>query len=250
MDNKPTLKEYLKNNPGKGLNDYFLEWGQDPEPKHPEYHPPEEYKAPPPPPPPPPKPEPPKEPILEQYQQKQPFNQNRQAVQQDNTFVNTQPKSYLAPTKSGKAKISILSILGASLVIAAIFLPWISVEGIKGFKGITMVGGMEMPDTIEKLMGYAHSLIYHTIYAIPAGGVIALLGEISRNWVLRILGQVIAVAFGIFWIFTLYSSHVHITTGLKMEDLELFKYLQYGTFMMVGGISLFFIDMIKIMFGK
>ncbi len=293
MDKKPTLKEFLRDNPNKGLNDYFQEWGQDPEPVHPEYHPPQENINPTPPPtpvePPPVVEQPPiqqyqpptpppvvEQPPVQQYQPPSPppptkqyqnpqqqyqnpqqqyqnpqqqYQVNKPPVQQDNTYVN-QPKSYLTPTRSAKTKVSILSILGAILVIAALFLPWINVESLKGFKDIVTVTGLNMPEAFEKIMGYQHTLLYHTIYAITAGGAIALLGEISRSWVLRILGQVIAVAFGIFWIYNLYTSYGHITTELNIKDLELFKYLQYGSFMMVGGITLFFLDMLRTMFGK
>ncbi len=235
MDKKPSLQEYLKNNPSKGLNDYYEEYGhiETPPPVEPQYTPPQQQYTPPPP---------------QQQQQYIPPTQ-QQPVYHDAA------NSYLPPPKKKKdSSISPISIIGGLLVLAGIALPWISVETLpKLFEKITTINGYQMPDSITKIFDVSSSLIYQSIYMIPLGGLLAILGEFTRNWALRIFGQVLVVCFGIYWIYTLMSSHGHITDmkeGLKVKDLELFKYLQYGTYITLGGIFFFCIEIIRTMFGK
>jgi hypothetical protein len=224
MDNKPSLQEYLSSNPDKGLNDYFKRYGE-PEPQVQ----PESVN------PPPPKPE--TEPIPEV-----------QPAAVDNTYVE-QPRSYIATNKKEKAKIDIINILASLLVIASFFLSWMDMTKFKNTDDLEMVTGMDMY-TVFKLFNLESftDISNYTIYLIPIGAAIALVGELLRNWAIRSMGQILTICFGFYWIYKVYHLFSH--TEIHAEELALMDYLQYGFFMMVLGAILYFADIMRTIFGN
>lgn len=222
MSDKPSLKDFLQSNPGKGLNDYFEIYGNEAPPKSPPQ--PVAPIA---------KPEP--SPVLPP------------PVTQDNTYVD-QPKSYIAAPNKKKDKIDIINIIASILIIAGFFLPWMDMEEFKEVGDLTIVNGMDMYTvfSIFNLESFT-DLSNYTIYIILTGAVIALVGELMRNWAVRVIGQMLALPFGIYWTYKLY--HLF-STEIHSEDLALMDYLQYGFFLMLGGVLLYFIDILRSTFGN
>ena len=222
MDNKPSLQEYLSSNPDKGLNDYFKQYGE-----------PEPQIQPEPVAPPPPKPEPTPE---------------IQAPAIDNTYVD-QPRSYIATKKKEKAKIGMINILASLLVIASFFLPWMDMTKFKNTDDLEMVTGMDMY-TVFNLFNLESftDISNYTIYLILLGAVIALFGELLRNWAIRSMGQILMICFGSYWIYKVYHLFSH--TEIHAEELALMDYLQYGFFMMILGVILYFVDIMRTTFGN
>lgn len=217
MNDKPSLKEFLSSNPGKGLNDYFELYGN--ENQNISTPTPEPSPTPPPP-----------------------------VTTQDNTYVE-QPKSYIDAPSNKKAKIDIINILASILILAGFFLPWMDMTQFKNTDDLEIVNGMDMYTafSIFNLESFT-DLSNYTIYLIIAGAAIALIGELIRNWAVRIIGQMLTFPFVIYWIYKLYCLYSH--TEIHAEDLELMDYLQYGFFMVSAGALLYFIDIIRTTFGN
>ncbi len=227
---KPTLQEYLRNNPSKGLNDYYNEFG---EPENTFQN--KSYNNPPPPPPPP-------------VQQQQPQNNYNNPAY--NNPVTNDPNALYDWEKKKKTTISFVAIIAALLIIASMFLPWLDLTEVKKLKDLEIINGYGLSASIFSLLQEEDSMIYKTIFAIPIGAIIALIGEFTRNWMIRSLGQVVVVAFGLYWIYLLYSSYNITVEEYKLEAFEMTQYFQYGVYMVLGGILLFFIEIGRTMFGR
>lgn len=215
MNEKPSLKEYLQSNPGKGLNDYFEIYGKEEVPVSAPT--PVQNLTPPPP------------------------------VAQDNNYVE-QPKSYIAAPSQQKTKVDIMSLLASILVVMGFFLPWIDMEEFKEAGDLAMVNGMDMYTvfSIFNLESFT-DLSNYTIYLILAGAVIAFVGELMKNWAVRIIGQMVVIPFGLYWAYKLYYLF---STEIHPEELTLLDYLQYGFFIVLGGVLLYFIDILRTTFGN
>ncbi|MGK0391548.1 MAG: hypothetical protein ACI94Y_004315 [Maribacter sp.] len=216
MDNKPSLQEYLSTNPDKGLNDYFKKYGE-PEPVIP------------------PQPEPELIPEV-------------QPVAVDNTYVE-QPRSYIATTNKVKPKIGIINIFASILVIAAFFIPWMDMTQFKEAGELEIVTGMDMYMVFNlfNLESFT-DISNYTIYLIPLGAIIALIGELLRNWAIRSMGQILTICFGSYWVYKIYHLFSH--TEIHAEELVLMDYLQYGFFIMVLGVVFYFVDIMRTTFGN
>lgn len=225
MDNKPSLQEYLRSNPGKGLNDYFKKYG-DPEPQVQ----PEPVN--------PPQPEPEPTPEI-------------QPPAIDNTYVEQQPRSYITAPSKDKSKIDVINIIASVLVIVSFFLPWMDMTGFKHTEDLekATVTGMDMY-TLFKLFNLESfsALSNYTIYLVAVGAIIALIGELMRNWAVRIIGQILTICFGFYWIYKIYYLFSH--TEIHAADLVLTDYLQYGFFIMALGVILYFVDIMRTTFGN
>lgn len=214
MSKKPSLQEYLKNNPGKGLNDYFEAYGQ-----------PEETTISTPP----------------------PVEENIQP-QQDNTYVE-QPRSYIDPTNAKKAKIDILNIIASLAIIAGFFLPWLNIEGFQNAEEFTLVSGMDIYSIFNNYKFEAFSdQSYYTIYLIPVGAITALIGELLRNWAVRIIGQMLAISFGFYWMYKFY--YLFEKAEIRPEEMVLMDFIQYGFLIVLAGVIMYLVDIIRTTFGS
>jgi hypothetical protein len=221
MNNKPTLKEFLRNNPGKGLNDYYKEYGDIKDSRPLTIQP-----VPPPPP------------------QKKPKSEVVHVVDRSDEFPPPPPP----PKRPG---LDAITIVAAMMVIVAFFLPWINVSEFKAFKDLAVyIPGYELFDSMGLLYESPPPPLFYTIYLIPAGGLITLLGELVRSWVIRIMGQVLVVSFSIYWAFEIHQIFLYAQEALKMEDLQLLKFLHYGFYLSCFGAVLLFIDLLRTLFGN
>ena len=220
MNEKPSLKEFLESNPGKGLNDYFNIYGN------------EEAPA------------PVSTPVVDIV----PVPPTPAPVAQNNKHVE-QPRSYIASPTKQKVKVDIMSLLASILIVMGFFLPWMDMEKFNDAGDLTMVNGMDMYRvfSIFNLESFT-DISNYTIYIILIGTIIAFVGELMKNWAVRVIGQMLAIPFGLYWAYKLYHLFSH--TEIHAEELALLDYIQYGFFLVLGGVLLYFIDIIRTTFGN
>lgn len=220
MNKKPSLQEFLSNNPEKGVNDYFKAYG----------HIEEAPKV---------------QPVVTTPQPKPIQN-----IAQDNTLV-VQPRSYIKDSSSkDKAKIDFLNIIASIAAVAAFFLPWINIEGFeKVEEEITIVNGIDMYSIFNAFSFEVFSdLSYYTIYFIPLGAIIALIGELMRNWAIRIIGQMLSISFACYWGYKIY--YLFAKAEIRPEEMESLDFVQYGFMILAVGILLYFVDIMRTTFGN
>ncbi len=211
MSKKPSLQDFLRDNPGKGLNDYFEMYGQ-----------PEETA-----------------PVAQQ-----PIQQD---IQQE-SYVDT-PRSYIKGNQKDQSSIDVLNIIASLAMMAAFFLPWVNVEGFKQAEELSTVSGLDMYSLFTHFDLESFSdLSYYTVYIIPLGALIALIGELMRNWAVRIIGQILAISFGVYWGIKLYF--LYTAEGIHPEDLAVMDFLQYGYMIAIVGIILLLVDIFRTTFGS
>jgi len=162
----PTLDEWRRKNPGRGVNEYFKKYPR-----------PEVHSQPPITPTPQPTPVTPAAPIA----------------------------PIIITTKKKKRNLFYGNILFSILILIGFFLPWIKVEAFKFLK-VVETNGMDIPKLFDFINPKSNPLFHQAIYAIPAGALISLLGEFFNKWMAKLSGQFISLLGFCYLMYLLYSA--------------------------------------------
>lgn len=241
--NIPSMQEWLKNNPGKGINAYYKKFPKQPKstqnktqmwvPRPPVVEPPPVVVPPPPvikqqpivqTPPPPPR-------VIYQPPPQQPIYQH-------------------IPQKK-KTSVDLGTLFSSILVIGAFFLPWLDTQLLTLFD-LDIVGttGQKLPDILGKIYEGKGLPDYQlmSIFVIPVGAAIVLLSESLRFWLGRALGQIIVICALVYWTSFLMQLITY-TSIEKTVELDMMQIFSLGFYLSVLGGLYYSLDLLRGIFG-
>jgi len=140
---------------------------------------------------------------------------------------------YIAPNVEQSVNKTNYGVIIFSLLIAVGFiLPWVDVKLLNVFK-LFQSNGYNMPTVVKTVINGLPTVAYNSIYLIPIGALMAVFGEVSNKWMIKMTSQIIVVFVLIYWTILLLQilKAVEYQLGIQIQFTKIFSYGFYLTCM-------------------
>ena len=139
--------------------------------------------------------------------------------------------SYIQPIVEKSKRDTNYGVIVFSLIIAVGFvLPWVDIKLLNVFK-VFQTNGYHMPTVMKTIINGSHTIAYNSIYLIPLGALMAIFGEVSDKWMIKMTSQIIVVLVLVYWAILLFQivKSAEYLLGIAVQFTKIFSYGFYLT---------------------
>ena len=177
---------------------------------------------------------------INDYFQLYPEAKNNPIVPKE-AFTHPPPIINIPSVKKGKS-LDILLIFSSIAIVAGFFLPWINVSFFK--IGLQIISGKELPNHISNIYAELPPDFTKTIYIIPIGAFLVLVGETLRVWQLKAFFEVlVCISFG-YWLYTFHTIFNQSMSKWGVE-IDLTSYYEMGIIITMVGVIYYVISILR-----
>ena len=120
------------------------------------------------------------------------------------------------------------------MILLAFVLPWINLR-LFDLINIFSSSAFNLPNILEKIFNGIPRRALITIYGIPVFAFLSLAGELTRQSIAKVIGQVVTVIISFYWLIVLNSliKYSGYSLGLNISVFDLFSYGFYLNYLCV-----------------